>query len=144
MRLILVRHGESVWNLERRIQGSGDSPLSPRGRAQAEQLAACMAARFRPAAVYSSALRRAADTTEAVARRHGLAVQTDARLNQYHIGVLTGLTGSEVRAQHPAVWQQWRQGVNWPPIPDEEWLDAFCARIAAAFSDISARHPAEA
>ena len=95
-RICLVRHGETAWNAERRLQGHIDIPLNPRGLSQAEATARSLArAGERFAALYSSDLQRARQTAEAVARAHGLAATHDARLRERHYGVLQGLTFDE-------------------------------------------------
>jgi broad specificity phosphatase PhoE len=74
-RFVLIRHGESIWNGERRIQGNQDPPLSPRGRRQAELLAARLHAHLpKAAAIYTSPLRRAAETAQVVGAATGLSV----------------------------------------------------------------------
>ena len=91
MRLLLVRHAESVGNHELRLQGRAEFPLTDRGRRQADALAAALAeAPVR--AVYSSPIRRALDTAEAIAARRGLTVEVRPALQEYDFGELSGLT----------------------------------------------------
>ena len=144
MRLIFVRHGESVWNHEGRVQGKADPPLSERGRAQSALVAGRLAREFTPAAVYSSALQRASATGQAIAGRLGLPLRIDARLNEYDIGVLTGLTDAEVTAQYPEIRAKWEMDVQWVPVPGEEGIYAFVDRITRAMDDIIAAHPGDA
>ena len=75
-KLILVRHGESVWNSERRIQGSLDPELSPRGRRQTDLLVSSLRPHLTPgvAAIYSSPLRRAAQTADQIALAYQIPV----------------------------------------------------------------------
>lgn len=144
MRLIFVRHGESVWNHEGRIQGIADPPLSERGRAQARLAAERIAREFHPAAVYASALQRATETGRVIAERLGLPLKVDPRLNEYDIGDFTGLSASEVAAQYPEIWARWEIDTLWVPIPGEEGLYPFLDRITRAITDIVAAHPGDA
>ncbi len=144
MRLIFVRHGESVWNHEGRVQGIADPPLSERGRAQAALVAERLAREFSPAAVYVSALQRATETGRIIAARLGLPLHVDARLNEYDIGALTGLTDAEVAEQYPEIRAKWEMDVQWVPIPGEEGLYRFLDRITRAMEDIIAAHPGDA
>ncbi|MGB9594512.1 MAG: histidine phosphatase family protein [Anaerolineae bacterium] len=144
MRLIFVRHGESVWNHEGRVQGIADPPLSERGRAQAALVAERLAREFNPAAVYASALQRATETGRIIAVRLGLPLHVDARLNEYDIGALTGLTDAEIAQQYPDIRAKWEMDVQWVPIPGEEGLYRFLDRITRAIEDIIAVHPGDA
>jgi broad specificity phosphatase PhoE len=97
-RLILVRHGETIWNAEKRLQGQTDIPLSDVGRQQAHQLAARLAGESLDAVV-SSDLSRAMETAAIIAGPHALAVRADARLRQSHRGQWEGQTLAEITAQ---------------------------------------------
>ncbi len=144
MRLIFVRHGESVWNVEGRVQGIADPPLSERGREQARLVAERIAREFRPAAVYASALQRATETGRIIAERLGLPLNVDARLNEYDIGAFTGLTGAEVAERYPEIHARWEMDVQWVPVPGEEGLYPFLDRITKAIGEIVAAHPGDA
>lgn len=143
MRLIFVRHGESVWNREGRVQGRADPPLSELGRAQAALVAERLAREFKPAAVYSSALQRATATGQTIAERLGLPLNADARLNEYDIGVFTGLTDAEVTAQYPEIRAKWEMDVQWVPVPGEEGIYPFVHRITQAMDEIIAANPGD-
>lgn len=96
-RLYLVRHGQTDWNLARRIQGHRPIPLNERGREQAETLARFFAS-APLAAVWSSDLPRARETAERIAAPHGLAVRTTSALRERAFGPLEGMAGEEVEA----------------------------------------------
>lgn len=117
-RLILLRHGQTEYNATRRMQGQLDTDLSELGRRQAERAAASLAARG-PLALYSSDLRRAADTADALGRRAGLAVITDRRLRETHLGRWQGLTHTEVDDQAPGARRLWRDDATWAPPEGE-------------------------
>jgi broad specificity phosphatase PhoE len=92
--LLLVRHGETDWNAERRWQGHADVPLNERGRDQAERLAEELE-NARVDAVYSSDLSRARETAEIVGARLGVPVVLDPALREIDVGSREGLTWPE-------------------------------------------------
>jgi probable phosphoglycerate mutase len=92
--LLLVRHGETDWNAEGRLQGHTDRPLTEHGRRQAAELAERLAAEHVDA-IYASDLSRAKETAEIVGARLGLPVSVDAGLREKHWGNWEGLTGDE-------------------------------------------------
>jgi broad specificity phosphatase PhoE len=100
MHLLLIRHGETEWNAQGRWQGWADAPLAAAGHEQAKLLGTYLA-RQPIRAVYSSDLARAAVTADRIAERHGLTVMHDPDLRELHIGVLQGLTHSEIRERFP-------------------------------------------
>ncbi|SNS99613.1 probable phosphoglycerate mutase [Asanoa hainanensis] len=102
VRLVLVRHGESRWNVEDRYQGQEDSGLTEAGVAQAEAVAEVLVGRFGAAGmVVSSDLPRARDTAEPYRRLIDGTVREDARLREINVGTWTGRTRAEVMAAHP-------------------------------------------
>ena len=101
-RLLLIRHGRSTWNADKRIQGQADPPLDEVGREQARRLAE----RLRgdpPVALYTSPLQRARETAEIVGQALDVPVVPDGRLKEYDVGAITGLTWEQVVEQHPDV-----------------------------------------
>ena len=102
-RFIVVRHGESIWNREGRIQGHLDSPLDDAGVEQAEALAARLSD-IPFDALVSSDLGRASTTAQHIARRSGHTVVTDTRLRERHYGIFQGLTRAEARRLYPEVY----------------------------------------
>lgn len=99
-RILLVRHGESRGNAERRFGGHSPTPLSERGHAQAEATARALAAEG-VTAVYSSDLLRAVQTAEPLARAAGLELNLSADFRERSVGRMEGLTFEEAAAQHP-------------------------------------------
>jgi 2,3-bisphosphoglycerate-dependent phosphoglycerate mutase len=131
--IILIRHGVTDWNQDRRFQGQIDIPLNPAGLRQA----GLTAERFGAdetladvAAVHSSDLARAAQTAEPIARRLGLPMQLDPLLRERHYGVFQGLTGDEIVQRHPEAWRRWlaREPAYDLPGGGESLLD-FHARV---------------
>jgi broad specificity phosphatase PhoE len=96
--LHFVRHGETDWNRERRIQGVADVPLSPLGHEQARELAASLGTR-RIGAIYSSDLRRALETAEPLAARLRLPVHATPALRERNFGAHEGRIAAEVAAE---------------------------------------------
>jgi broad specificity phosphatase PhoE len=108
-RLLVVRHGQSVWNADGRWQGQADTPLSPLGREQARE-AAPRLARFGFSRVIASDLQRARLTAEILADRLGLAVEVDPDLREIDVGDWTGLTRDEIDARWPGELAEWAAG----------------------------------
>jgi broad specificity phosphatase PhoE len=142
--ITLIRHGESVWNGERRIQGNQDPPLSERGRRQAALLLERLPAWVprEAAAVYGSPLRRAAETAERLAERLGVPLALDPDLREVQLGRWEGLTVAEIQAAFPGQYERWREDPMSCPAPGAEPLEAFAARTAAALERMRRAHPA--
>ena len=141
-RYLLIRHGESMWNGERRIQGNQDPPLSPRGRRQAEILARQLRLDLRrAAAIYASPLRRAAETAEAVRAATGLPVVPDPDLREMCLGKWEGMTVSEIQAAFPGTYEEWLADPLAHPALGGERLEVFGRRVTAAFERIRAAQP---
>lgn len=134
--LLLVRHGETAWNAEHRIQGHLDIPLSPKGMLQASLLADCLA--DEPiAAIFSSELSRAWLTAAPLASRLGLEVTPEPRLKERSFGIFEGLTLDEIAARHPNEFAQWRaRDLAWRP-QDGESGQQLIERALAAIADIA-------
>ncbi len=123
MRLIFVRHAESVGNFEGRLQGQADFPLSDRGRGQARSLAD----RFdleglKPTRVYSSPLSRAAETARIVSRKWPLEVSYSDDLQETGVGVFAGLTWKEAEAAHPEAARLVDEFEDWGVVDGAETL----------------------
>lgn len=139
LRLILVRHGESSWNEEGRVQGFYDAELSERGRQQAEHIAQALSPK-KIAAVYSSPLKRALDTARAIAQAHLLEVHTDPDLKEIDLGELEGLTIDELRSQHSEFLREWREGRGSFRMPGGESLNELQERAWRAIRRIVPSH----
>lgn len=138
--LCLVRHGETAWNAERRIQGQLDLPLNDTGLAQAEAAAAALAAQDF-AAVYCSDLGRARETARPIAERLGLALQSDVRLRERHYGGFQGLTYSEAEQRYPDDYLRFAARDADFALPDGgESLTTFARRVHDTLADLAARY----
>lgn len=139
-RILLIRHGETDWNAAGRIQGHLPIPLNTRGRAQARAVAELLAA-IPFDALYSSDLLRALETAEAIGARCRHTLCADARLREWDLGVLAGLTRTEAARLHPEVYSIIRERTVDRPIPGGESIRRRAARMFAAIEKIAARHP---
>ena len=135
--VVLVRHGVTDWNLEMRAQGRADVPLNERGRAEAREVAAALSG-LDVTAVYSSDLRGAAETAEAIAAVHALEVRTDEDLREIDQGEWTGLTDHEIKARWPHLWGPNR---HFHARPGGESPDQVQRRVLRALDRIVAAYP---
>jgi broad specificity phosphatase PhoE len=141
LRLIVLRHGETDWNLAGRYQGCIDTGLSSEGRAQAAAVAGALSGR-RLAAVYSSPLTRARETAEAIARPHGLAVHTEEAFNEICHGVWEGLMVEEVQARFPDLYAEWRATTH-VTMPGGENLAQVSDRVLGQLRRLQTLHDGE-
>lgn len=121
-RLVLLRHGQTEYNADARMQGQLDTELSKTGYVQAESAAEAMAA-LSPSVIVSSDLRRAFDTATAVGDRVGLPVQVDKRLRETRLGEWQGMTHTEVDGRFPGARAQWRGDATWAPPGGESRVE---------------------
>jgi probable phosphoglycerate mutase len=121
---VLWRHGQTVWNAERRFQGQSDIPLDEVGQAQAERAARLLAA-LRPDLIVSSDLSRAAQTAAPLSRLTGLELTLDKDLRERSGGCWEGLTDTEIRTRYPV------EHASWTP-PDGEPSALVADRVAGA------------
>ncbi|MDQ7030880.1 MAG: histidine phosphatase family protein [Ardenticatenia bacterium] len=135
-----VRHGETPWNVEGRYQGQLDPPLNERGRAQAEATARALAP-LHIDAIYSSDLKRAAQTAEALARLIHLPVRLDPRLREINQGEWQGVLVQEIERRWPVEFAGWRRAPWHHRPPGGERLQDVQERVLAALHDIVAQHP---
>jgi 2,3-bisphosphoglycerate-dependent phosphoglycerate mutase len=141
-RVIAIRHGETAWNVDTRIQGQLDIGLNTQGHWQAERASAALADQ-QFAAIYSSDLWRAYDTALAVAKPHGLRVHTDEGLRERGFGAFEGKTFAEIEAQLPDQALQWRKRVpDFAPVGGESLLQ-FRERVVKCCAALAALHMGE-
>ena len=109
--LVLLRHGETDWNLTGRAQGHADVPLNATGHAQAKAVAAVLAG-FSPVRLWSSDLARARQTADAISEATGLSVECDPRLREYDVGERSGMTLAEAAERFPEEYAAYRAGAS--------------------------------
>lgn len=139
-RLLIIRHGETIWNNELRFQGHSDIPLSENGRNQARRLAERLAGE-KLDAFYASDLSRAYETAAIVAERHKLPVNKIELLRETKFGIFEGKKFSEIAKEYPEVWKNWQRNPRETLIPDGERLDEVAARARDGIRQILERHP---
>lgn len=141
MRLILIRHGETPWNRERRIQGChSDTELSAKGKKQAGKIALSLKSQ-RITAIYSSSLKRAMDTARVIAQACGLEVRGIPELQEIDAGELEGLLEKELEGQYREFWEEWKRGNPFLHLPGGESMDELQRRAWRAIERITEKHP---
>jgi probable phosphoglycerate mutase len=144
--LILIRHGETAWNAERRLQGHLDIALNPEGERQAAALAnALRHEQFD--LIVSSDLQRARQTADAVAALHGIPVQLDPALRERCYGGFEGLLYAEIEQRFPVEFAAWQgrdiDGALPPGVNRGESFREFNARVTTAILGWAAAHPGQ-
>ena len=138
-RIILIRHGQTEWNKQERFRGRADIELDETGRRQAQAVAAKVA-QWKVDAVYSSPMKRATATAEAIASRLGLAVQILDGINDMSFGVWEGLPIDEAREKDPALFDLWLHHPERLVIPGAETLEDVRKRAVAAVDEVVVKH----
>ena len=141
-RLIIIRHGETEWNLEGRIQGHMDSPLTESGRAQAEAIAGRLQT-VEVNALYSSDLGRAYTTAQFVSHKTGQNILTDKRLRELHLGKFEGLTEEEVQKRFPEEYVYLKNAEPSYIYPGGESKEQFSLRVITCLEELMGKHQGE-
>ena len=141
-RILAIRHGETAWNVDTRIQGHLDIPLNDTGHWQARRLGQALAGESL-AAIYASDLSRAWETAQHLARATGASVQAEPALRERGFGSFEGRTFAEIEAAHPEQARRWRQRDPHFAPQGGESLTALYARVVVAAERLAARHPGE-
>jgi 2,3-bisphosphoglycerate-dependent phosphoglycerate mutase len=137
--LIVVRHGETAWNREKRMQGTTDTPLSELGQAQARALGRRLTGRDF-AALYASDLCRARDTASIIAEHTGRKLIVDSRLRERCFGIFEGLTAGEIEERFPAEHALFASRDPDYEVPGGECARMFAERCLGCLSEIADRH----
>lgn len=140
LRLLLIRHGETIWNRENKSQGFSDIPLNGRGERQAVALARSLEGE-RLEAVYCSDLVRARRTAETIAERHKLMVRPDARLRELNQGALEGTSLKDLLKDYPELLEKWMSEPADVTMPGGESMRALQTRAMGAVRDIRESFP---
>jgi 2,3-bisphosphoglycerate-dependent phosphoglycerate mutase len=140
--ILLIRHGETEWNKQGRMQGQQDSPLTPTGLLQARQLARRL--KDVPfSTLYSSDLGRAHQTARCIADATGHDIIADADLRERSFGIFEGLTNTEIEARYPEHYAPFAKRDPHFAMPDGESAVQFHARCVGCLKRIAARHSDE-
>ena len=140
--LIVVRHGETAWNAERKFQGHLDSRLTSKGLSQARALAARLP-KQRFSALYSSDLGRAVQTAQIISTAIGLDLVTDARLRERNLGVFQGLGSEEIKARYPAEYRLYQSRDPNYVVPGGESLRQQVERNVSCLEELAERYAGE-
>ncbi|MEJ6021803.1 histidine phosphatase family protein [Ramlibacter sp. PS4R-6] len=142
-RIIAIRHGETAWNADSRIQGQRDVGLNETGRWQARRVGVALAGED-IAAVYSSDLGRAHETAREISEVTGLPVVRSEGLRERAFGMFEGKTFDEIHEAWPDHAQNWRRRLpEWQPPEGGESLVELRARVQRTMEELAARHPGE-
>jgi alpha-ribazole phosphatase len=136
MNLLLVRHGQTDWNLAQRFQGQSDIPLNETGRKQAQALADRLSAEPFDA-VYSSDLQRATETARIICRS---GFQPDNRLREVNFGGWEGLTYDTIKEKFPDALEAWENNIFKNAPPNGETLEGLSARVQSMLDELRAKH----
>ena len=139
VKIFLVRHGETQWNKLGKFQGQIDIALNQRGLAQARD-AARAALTWRPAALYSSPLRRTMQVAEEVSRKIGLPVTVDSRLMELNLGELEGATNQQMREEWVQVYRNWRENPGTTTMPGGESMAQLRERAWQSLLAVEEKH----
>ncbi len=143
MQLLLIRHGESVANRQRILQGHLDSPLNETGREQAEKLAGALQ-EDRFAKVFTSDLLRARETAEILCARRESPLEVDPDLREIGIGCFTGLSWTEISERYPEEYQRLlASSMDWSVVPEAEGETAAQARLERFLVKLRENHAEE-
>lgn len=137
-RYYLVRHAQTAWNKENRLQGQTDNPLDVIGLQQAAQLGERFAS-YRLTRVITSGLLRARQTAEKIvsANGHQITPIIDSTWQEMHLGIWEGLRAIDVEQKFPGVYQQWKNKPSSVQIPEGEVSEAFQNRVRSAWNRIT-------
>ena len=138
--LILIRHGETLWNTQLRMQGSLDSDLTPKGETQIKALGEWMK-EVPFDYLYCSDTPRAHKTAEAIRKFTGHNLNFDKRLREKNLGVFEGLTSEEARERYPETFQQFKNTGASYVIDQGESTQQLLKRSLDAIEQIRDRHP---
>ena len=143
-RILAIRHGETAWNVDSRIQGHLDIPLNATGLLQARSLAKTLAEDDTLHAIYASDLARAHVTAQTVGQAVGLPVQTDPGLRERGFGDFQGRTFAEIEVELPEHARHWRQRTpDWAPPGGGESLQSLRDRVLHTVDALASRHMGE-
>jgi probable phosphoglycerate mutase len=140
-RISAIRHGETAWNVDTRLQGHLDIPLNEVGLRQAEHLAQTLVQRETIDAIYASDLSRAHSTAQAIAQAMGQTVTVHAGLRERHFGAFQGRTYAQIETELPEHAWHWRKRTpDWAPPGGGESLTVLRERVIQTVEALAAAH----
>lgn len=145
MKLYLVRHGETEWNLSNRIQGQSDIPLNETGRNQARELSKVIAgSELSFDRIYTSRMIRAKETAEILASELGLTYSVLAGIEEMNLGSWEGYTWRQVREVFPQEYAVWHENRRYQVIPQGESYEQLLQRVLPALKGIALQEEGKA
>lgn len=142
-RIIFIRHGETAWNIERRIMGQGNCPLTDLGQRQASAIADRLS-QIPFSVLYSSDLGRAVQTATRIAERSGKEIKLDADLREMSLGIFEGYVWEELKDVFPSEWADYHPKENRDyVVPNGESRQQKFERSVGVINRIADAHPGE-
>jgi broad specificity phosphatase PhoE len=141
-KLYLIRHGESLWNLEKKAQGHLDSPLTELGIKQSRQLAEYLKDK-NISKIYSSDLNRALDTARIISSILNIPLEKSKDLREINLGIWEGRKGEEIKREDEELYNSWFSNPSKTKIPKGESIESFQKRIVPALYRIINKHRGE-
>lgn len=140
-RISAIRHGETAWNVDTRLQGHLDIPLNEVGLRQAQHLAQTLVQRETIDAIYASDLSRAHTTAQAIAQAMGQTVTVHVGLRERHFGAFQGRTYAQIETELPEHAWHWRKRTpDWAPPGGGESLTVLRDRVIQTIDELAAAH----
>ena len=137
MKLLLIRHGETEWNIKGKIQGSCDTELNDTGIRQAEELSSKMLEnKYNFSKIYSSKQKRASKTAEILSKATNIEYAVIEGLEEMNLGVWEGLSWAEVKEKYPAEYEEWYINRRYTKTPKGESYEDMLKRVFAAIKNI--------
>ena len=137
MKLLFVRHGETDWNVEKKIQGGTDTELNETGIEQARKLGQKLAKqKLAIAKIYSSKLKRAYKTAQIVGQIVGVEVESAEGLEEMNLGQWEGMRWREVREVYSAEYEEWHRNRRYQRTPYGESYQELLERLLPALEKI--------
>ena len=142
--ILLISNGQAEWNVSERFRLQPDTPLNEAGIQQAEATGRRVAAKWQPVAIYSSPLRRAVKTAEAIAQHFNLPVEVHSGLADIEYGEWQGVTAEEALKRWPEMVDAWYNTPHLVRIPGGETLDVLRRRAMETMNDVASHHARQA
>jgi alpha-ribazole phosphatase len=139
-RFFLVRHGETIWNRQRKYQGQSDIPLTDEGRIQARTLSERLKDE-KIDVIYASNLDRTIETAEIIAKNHGRKVLTAPLMRELSFGIWEGMTYDEIIQKWPQEFEKWQDDPYNEKPPEGETLTELCERVSKFLMEAANKHP---
>lgn len=139
-RFFLVRHGETIWNRQRKYQGQSDVTLTDEGRTQARILSERLKGE-QIDVIYASDLSRTVETAEIIAKHHGRKVLTAPLMRELSFGIWEGMTYDEIIQKWPQEYKEWQDDPYNKKPPEGETLSELCERVSKFLMETAKKHP---